>query len=54
MNSYSSKNSVLVLDNAKIHHDQDLLDYLGAFGVKVEFLPPYSSDLILLKQPFLQ
>ena len=45
MNSFSSKNSVLVLDNAKIHYDQELLDYLDAFGVKVEFLLPYLSDL---------
>jgi len=39
MNPFPSTNSVLVLDNAKIHHDQELLEYLDAFGVKVEFLP---------------
>ncbi|CAB4434516.1 unnamed protein product [Rhizophagus irregularis] len=52
MNSFPSKNSVLVLDNAKIHHDQELLNYLDAFGVKVEFLPPYSSDLNPIKTVF--
>ncbi|GES77791.1 hypothetical protein GLOIN_2v1776603 [Rhizophagus clarus] len=45
-------NSVLVLDNAKIHHDQDLLDYLSAFGIKVEFLPPYSPDFNPIETAF--
>ena len=52
MNSFPSKNSVLVLDNAKIHHDQELLDYLDAFGVKVEFLPPYSPGLNPIESAF--
>ncbi|CAB4438688.1 unnamed protein product [Rhizophagus irregularis] len=52
MNPFPSKNSVLVLDNAKIHHDQELLDYLDAFGVKVEFLPPYSPDLNPIETAF--
>ena len=52
MNPFPSKNSVLVLDNAKIHHDQELLNYLDAFGVKVEFLPPYSPDLNPIDQVF--
>lgn len=45
MKPYPHSNSVLVLDNACIHHDEGLLEYLDAFGVKVEFLPPYSPDL---------
>ena len=49
---FPSTNSVLVLDNAKIHHDQDLLDYLSAFGVKVEFLPPYSPDFNPIETAF--
>src|SRR5437773_266801 len=52
MNPFPSKNSVLVLDNAKIHHDQELLNYLDAFGVKVEFLPPYSPDLNPIETAF--
>ncbi|GES84883.1 homeodomain-like protein [Rhizophagus clarus] len=35
---------VLVLDNARIHHDEDLIEYIKAFGSRVEFLPPYSPD----------
>ena len=45
MNSYPGPNSVIILDNAKIHHNEDLIDYLQAFGIRVEFLPPYSPDL---------
>ncbi|GBC30237.1 IS630 family transposase [Rhizophagus irregularis DAOM 181602=DAOM 197198] len=52
MNPFPNKNSVLVLDNAKIHHDQELLDYLDAFGVKVKFLPPYSPDLNPIETAF--
>jgi DDE superfamily endonuclease len=44
MNSYPAEQSVLVLDNARIHHDEDLIDYIEAFGGRVEFLPPYSPD----------
>jgi len=52
MNPFLSKNSILVLDNAKIHHDQELLNYLDAFGVKVVFLPPYSPDLNPIETAF--
>src|SRR5438270_3707127 len=44
MNSYPAEQSVLILDNARIHHDEDLIDYIEAFGGRVEFLPPYSPD----------
>jgi transposase len=52
MNPFPSTNSVLVLDNAKIHHDQELLDYLDVFGVKVVFLPFYSPDLNPIETAF--
>src|SRR5579859_3023352 len=52
MNPFPSTNSVLILDNAKIHHDQELLDYLDIFGVKVEFLLPYSPDLNPIEMAF--
>ncbi|PKB95383.1 hypothetical protein RhiirA5_436829 [Rhizophagus irregularis] len=50
MNSFLSKNSILVLDNTKIYHDQELFDYLDTFEIKVKFLPSYSLGL---KLPFL-
>ncbi|CAG8845203.1 30121_t:CDS:2, partial [Gigaspora margarita] len=45
MNTFPHARSVLILNNARIHHDDGLLEYLNAFSVRVEFLPPYSTDL---------
>jgi transposase len=44
MNAYPNEQSVLILDNARIHHDEDLVEYIEVFGGRVEFLPPYSPD----------
>src|SRR5579859_5567801 len=52
MNSYPSSNSIIVLDNAKIHLNEDLIEYLQAFGICVEFLPSYSPDLNLIELAF--
>ena len=52
MNSYPGPNSFIVLDNAKIHHDEGLIEYLQAFGIRVEFLPPYSPDLNPIESSF--
>jgi transposase len=52
MNSYPNKHSVLVLDNARIHHDDILIEYIEAFGGRVEFLPPYSPDFNPIKSSF--
>src|SRR5215475_11320169 len=52
MNSYPNEQSVLVLDNARIHHDEDLIKYIEAFGGRVEFLPPYSPDFNPIESSF--
>ncbi len=52
MNPYPHTRSVLILDNARIHYDNGLLEYLDAFGVHVEFLPPYSPDLNPIETAF--
>lgn len=52
MNPYPGSNSVIVLDNAKIHHDEGLIEYLQAFGIHVKFLPPYSPDLNPIETAF--
>src|SRR5215469_6989117 len=52
MNPYPGPNSVIVLDNAKIHHNEELIGYLQAFGIHVEFLPPYSPDLNPIETAF--
>ena len=53
MNSYPHRNSVLVLDNARIHHDDILIEYIEAFGGRVEFLPPILPTSIPLNPAFL-
>lgn len=45
MNRYPAPCSILVLDNARIHSYQELLDAAEAVGVLVIFLPPYSPWL---------
>jgi len=52
MNSYPNKHSVLVLDNAQIHHDNILIEYIEAFGGRVKFLPPYSPDFNPIESSF--
>ncbi|GBB88612.1 hypothetical protein RclHR1_15190002 [Rhizophagus clarus] len=41
---YPNKNSVIVMDNAKIHHDEKLVESIEQMGCKVLYLPPYSPD----------
>ncbi|GBC10608.1 hypothetical protein RclHR1_09770011 [Rhizophagus clarus] len=52
MNAYPSEYSVLVLDNARIHHDKDLIEYIEFFGERVEFLPPYSPNFNPIESSF--
>jgi len=44
MNPFPQKNSIILLDNARVHKKQEILDMCAPFGVKVMFLPPYSYD----------
>ena len=39
-----SVNSVVVMDNASIHHVDDVVDAICSIGALVRFLPPYSPD----------
>jgi len=41
---FPQKNSVLVMDNARIHHDEEFISIVEEFGGRVLFLPPYSPD----------
>lgn len=41
---YPERHSVIVLDNARIHHNSDWIDMVKSVGGYVEFLPPYSPD----------
>ena len=37
MNPFPGKNSVLVMDNAKIHHDEELINLIERIGCRVLF-----------------
>lgn len=54
MNPYPGKNSVLVLDNARIHHNSEWIDLVEGLGGRVEFLPPYSPDFNPIELAFRQ
>jgi transposase len=44
--------SVLVLDNASIHRNRRLRELCNAYGVALEFLPPYSPDFNPIEPTF--
>ncbi len=44
MNPFPGKNSVLIMDNAKIHHDNEMVNVIERSGCRVLYLPPYSPD----------
>ena len=52
MNLYSGSNSIIVLDNTRIHHDKGLIEYLQAFSICIEFFSSYSSDLNSIETAF--
>ncbi|GBB88280.1 hypothetical protein RclHR1_14820005 [Rhizophagus clarus] len=52
MNEFPNKNSVIVMDNAKIHHDEKLIESIEQMGCKVLYLLPYSPDYNLIETAF--
>src|SRR5215211_4997058 len=52
MNSYPAKHSVLVMDNARIHYDDDLVAAVEGICGKVLYLPPYSPDFNPIETAF--
>ena len=52
MNPYPGKNSVIILDNAKIHHNRELVEMIKELGCRVEFLPAYSPDFNPIETAF--
>lgn len=52
--AYPGPLSVLVLDNAKIHHNDEIHALVDRFGVRLEYLPPYSPDLNPIEEAFSQ
>lgn len=52
MNPWPQKNSVLILDNAPIHHAARIKQMCRDIGVKLVYLPPYSPDLNPIEEFF--
>ena len=53
--NYLNSHSVVIMDNASIHHVQEVADLIeNQAGVKVCFLPPYSPDLMPAEGVFSQ
>ena len=48
----SNPKSVVVFDNASIHHMSAVIDLITAAGALVRFLPPYSPDLNPIEEAF--
>lgn len=44
MNPFPGPNSVVVMDNCRIHKSDLILEMIQERGMRVEFLPPYSPD----------
>ncbi|GBC05855.1 hypothetical protein RclHR1_06480005 [Rhizophagus clarus] len=52
MNSYPNKNSVLVMDNIKIHYDDEMVNVIERSSCKVLYLPSYLPDYNLIETAF--
>ena len=54
MNSFdgSSPNSIIIMDNCKIHHVADVIELFRSVGILVLFLPPYSPDFNPIEETF--
>jgi transposase len=52
MNPFPGKNSVIIMDNAMIHHDEALVELIEETGGKVVYLPPYSPDFNPIETAF--
>ncbi len=44
--------SIVVLDNASIHHAEEVVDTIQRTGALVQFLPPYSPDMNPIEHTF--
>ncbi|KAF8238355.1 hypothetical protein L208DRAFT_1355350 [Tricholoma matsutake] len=52
MNTFPDVQSVLILDNCRIHHTDTLQEILNDAGVMLLYLPPYSPDLSPIEESF--
>ena len=52
-NGYNQK-SIIILDNASIHKNDNITDTINGVGSLVQLLPPYSPDLNPIESVFAQ
>jgi len=52
MGDFPDDNSVILLDNASIHHSEDLQILIESRGKRLEYLPPYSPDFNPIEEGF--
>lgn len=52
MNRYPAVNSVLIMDNARVHHGGRILELCRAAGILVIYLPAYSPDMNPIENAF--
>ena len=52
MNRFPGRNSVLIMDNARIHHGGNVQALCDARGVVLIYLPPYSPDMNPIEKVF--
>src|SRR5437773_2409669 len=52
MNPFPGKNSVIIMDNARIYHDETLVESVEEISEKVVYLPLYSPDFNSIKTAF--
>ena len=50
--NWSNYHSVVIMDNASIHHVHGVVDLIESQGARLIFLPPYSPDLNPLEEVF--
>lgn len=50
--SGTNARSVVILDNAAIHHVNGIVELIQSSGALVQFLPPYSPDLMPIEEMF--
>jgi len=53
-NPFPGVRSVVVMDNASIHHNQAITDLFTTAGVVLVYLPPYSPDFNPIEEFFAQ
>ncbi len=45
---------MILIDNAAIHHTQEVIDAINSTGAMLIFLPPYSPDFMPCEELFAQ